>query len=154
MSVPVVRYCVDTSAWLDGWQRYYPIGSFPTLWDRIEDLIHAQRLWWAEEVAHEIRDADLVRWLGPHTRTVVDTASIWVDATNILNRFNPSLNPKGIMNADPFVIAAAQRLSLSIVTGEKPSGGSHHHKLPDVCRSMGLSSMNLLGMIKREGWTF
>ena len=29
-------YCVDTSGWLDGWQRNYPPDVFPTLWNRAE----------------------------------------------------------------------------------------------------------------------
>jgi hypothetical protein len=59
MGDPPPRYCIDTSAWLDGWTRYYPITTFPSLWDKIEALIVDGRILWAEEVAHEILDQDL-----------------------------------------------------------------------------------------------
>ena len=34
-------YCVDTSGWLDGWQRHYPPDVFPTLWAKIDALVTA-----------------------------------------------------------------------------------------------------------------
>lgn len=32
-------YCVDTSGWLDGWQRHYPKDVFPSLWTKLDELI-------------------------------------------------------------------------------------------------------------------
>src|ERR1022692_867540 len=34
-------YCIDTSALVDGWIRYYPPDVFPPLWTKLEDMIHA-----------------------------------------------------------------------------------------------------------------
>ena len=146
------RYCIDTSAWLDGWTRYYPIATFPSLWDRIEALILSGRILWAEEVAHEILDRDLKDWLNPHAAAVIETATIWHPAQTILQRFNPDLHQRGIGGADPFVIAAAEAHSLLVVTGEKSSAG--RPKIPDVCDSLSIQHSSFLRMLQREGWQF
>ena len=90
-------YCLDTSAWLDGWKRYYPIETFPTIWDRVEGLIQAGRLFWAEEVALEILDQDLKTWLTPHASAVIETAVIWSPAQTLQQRFNADLHEKEIL---------------------------------------------------------
>ena len=152
MTAPPRRYCLDTSAWLDGWRRYYPITTFPSLWHRVGDLILAGRLFWTEEVAAEILDDDLLDWLAPHSASVVATAAIWSSAQAIQQQFNAELHEKGIVGADAFVIAAAQVHSLLVVTGEKRSAG--RPKMPDVCDRLDIQHMSFLRMIQREGWTF
>ncbi len=145
-------YCFDTSAWLDGWRRYYPIATFPSLWDRVEALIVAGRVFWAEEVAHEIRDQDLRDWLDPHAEAVIETAALWGPAQSILQRFHADFHVRGIIGADPFVIAAAQSRSLLVVTGEKGSSG--RPKIPDVCDRLNIQHMTFLRMLQQEGWQF
>ena len=152
MGDPPSRYCIDTSAWLDGWTRYYPIATFPSLWDKIEALIRSGRILWAEEVAREILDQDLSGWLNPHPAAVIETATIWFPAQAILRSFNPDLHQRGIVGADPFVIAAAQAQSLLVVTGEKSSTG--RPKIPDVCDSLNVQHLSFLRMLQREGWRF
>ena len=34
-----MKFCIDTSAWLDGWARDYPPDVFPSLWEKIDELI-------------------------------------------------------------------------------------------------------------------
>jgi hypothetical protein len=52
-------YCVDTSAWLDGWQRHYPPDVFPSFWTKLDELITAGDIISSEEVYVEIqRKAD------------------------------------------------------------------------------------------------
>ena len=33
------KYSFDSSGFIDAWNRYYPIDLFPTLWDRIANLL-------------------------------------------------------------------------------------------------------------------
>jgi hypothetical protein len=47
-------YCVDTSAWLDGWARDYPPDVFPSLWDKLAECILAGTLKCSEEVYVEL----------------------------------------------------------------------------------------------------
>lgn len=39
MKISEAHYSFDTSALIDGMERFYPIGNFPALWDRFDDLI-------------------------------------------------------------------------------------------------------------------
>lgn len=112
----------------------------------------AGRILWAEEVALEILDQDLRDWLKPHASAVIETAAIWSSAQTILQRFNAEYHIKGIVGADPFVIAAAQAQSLLVVTGEKSSTG--RPKIPDVCDRLNIQHLNFLRMLQQEGWQF
>ena len=152
MEADLPRYCLDTSAWLDGWNRYYPIETFPSVWDRVQSLVEAGRIFWAEEVAIEILDKDLKIWLAPHASAVVETAIIWESAQAIQRSFNADLHVKGIYGADSFVIAAAQFRSLVVVTGEKRSTG--RPKIPDVCDQIRIQHLSFLKMLQQEGWRF
>jgi hypothetical protein len=51
-------YCVDTSAWMDGWQRYYPQDVFPSLWTRLDELIGTGQIISSEEVYVELKKKD------------------------------------------------------------------------------------------------
>jgi hypothetical protein len=51
-------FCVDTSAWLDGWRRYYPRDVFQTLWANIEALVDSGEILASEEVYVEIAKKD------------------------------------------------------------------------------------------------
>ena len=63
-------YCVDTSAWLDGWRRYYPRDVFPTLWTKIEGLVATGQIISSEEVYVELakKDDDLHGWIKARKR--------------------------------------------------------------------------------------
>jgi len=38
-------FCVDTSALIDGLERYYPEVTFPALWKHIAQLVEDGRRW-------------------------------------------------------------------------------------------------------------
>ena len=47
-------YCVNTSGWLDGWQRHYPPDVFPSLWSKLDELIKNGEIISSEEVYIEL----------------------------------------------------------------------------------------------------
>jgi len=51
-------YCVDTSALIDGLERYYPEENFPGLWTKVDSLIKDGRFLISEEVWEELRQKD------------------------------------------------------------------------------------------------
>lgn len=59
-----MAYCIDTSAILDGWVRYYPREVLPTLWDNLGAMIARQRLTAPDEVLKELAKNDdaLCEW--------------------------------------------------------------------------------------------
>ena len=60
--------------------------------------------------------------------------------------------------ADAYVIALAQARGGLVVTAEtsasQKSKPKRPHYIPDVCRDLGIPCINMLGLMRREGWTF
>jgi hypothetical protein len=58
--------------------------------------------------------------------------------------------------ADPFVIATAERLGKGtvVVTGEKRRGKLDTPKIPDVCDMRGIRPITFLEMLRELGWKF
>ena len=52
------------------------------------------------------------------------------------------------------MIAVAKIRKLSVVTGEKRKGNPARPKIPDVCEAYGIKCLNLLELMKSEGWKF
>ncbi len=54
----MASYSLDTSALIDGIERFYPRRNFPVLWDNIDELIAGGRLLISEEVWLEAQAID------------------------------------------------------------------------------------------------
>ncbi len=153
-------YCIDTSAWLDGWARDYPQEVFPSLWDKLAESIEAGVLKCSEEVYVELekKDDGLHDWLKAHKQVVVPIDE-GIQATVLqLLAIYPRLvdTHRNRSQADPFVIATAERLGRDtvVVTGEKPRGKLDTPKIPDVCEVRGLRCITFLDMLRELGWKF
>lgn len=48
-------YCIDTSSLIAAWQERYPVENFPAFWDKMDDLIEAERLKAPVDVLYEIK---------------------------------------------------------------------------------------------------
>jgi Domain of unknown function (DUF4411) len=160
MSDEPPSYSFDTSAIIDGRERYYPVDRFPALWQQIDDLVHVQRLFISEEVWEEAhkRDAVAAQWCDEHGKDslVIPTdAAIAREVQEILQQ-NPRLvmNLKGRNRADPFVIAVARLRSATVVTGEGSDGTPARPKIPYVCQQYSIPCVRLLDVIRAEGWSF
>jgi hypothetical protein len=159
MSAPPT-YSVDTSALLDGLERYYPQVSFPALWSKVDDLIAGRRFLISEEVWEEARahDAAAKTWCDGHGKAsiVVPTdAVIAKEVQEILTAF-PKLvaNLKGRNRADAFVIAVAKIKGAVVVTGEGPDGNDNRPKIPYICQQLRISCVRFLDIVRLEGWKF
>jgi len=153
-----MAYCIDTSAILDGWVRYYPRDVFPTLWDKLEKMIAEGRLVAPDEVLKELsrNDDDLHRWARLQDGMFCPLEDdVQIATTQILGTF-PKLvnNERNRSIADPFVIAVAKVRKLAVVTGEKRKGNTSRPKIPDVCEAYGIRCLTLLELMKSEGWKF
>ena len=153
-------YSVDTSALIDGLERYYPEDTFPALWERVDELIAVGRFVMSEEVWDEARARDEAakRWCDSRgkARMVVPTdGAILNEVTNIVGRY-PKLvkNLKGRNRADAFVVAVARIRSGVVVTGESANGTADRPKIPYICSQMGLKCVRFLELVKLEGWKF
>lgn len=149
-------YSLDTSALLDGLERYYPESTFPALWERMDELMAQGRLLMSEEAWLEAQavDAPAKVWCVPRKDrlVVVTDPSIAVRVTAMASDY-PTWTVGTTNRADPFVIAVAQERSAIVVTGEK-SGSVQNPKIPFVCAVRGVECINFLGLIRSEGWVF
>lgn len=150
-------YSFDTSALIDGIERFYPPANFPALWDRVDELIGQGRLLISEEVWLEARavDAPLKDWCDEEARAqavVATNAEVAVAVGEIMEAF-PQWAVAGRNRADPFVVGLAECTGAVVVTGEKP-GGPANPKIPYVCGVRDVQVMKFVDVIKTEGWTF
>ena len=152
-------YCVDTSALIDGLERYYPEDNFPGLWERVDGLIADGRFFISEEVWEELQQKDerAKEWGLPRkNQLVIPTDGAVTAATQGILREHPLLvkNMKGRNRADPFVIAVAQIRGANVVTGEGSNGNARRPKIPYVCDQLNMISIRFLEMVRGEGWRF
>jgi hypothetical protein len=137
--------------------RFYPKEVFPSLWQRIEALVEAGDLGASEEVLVEISQVDdaLHDWCRarPTMFRPTDT-TIQADVARLQTGYPGFVPATGASRADPFVVATAIATGTTVVTQEKLSPPNGRPKIPNVCDGEGVVWMNLLSMIRAEGWTF
>jgi len=66
----------------------------------------------------------------------------------------PPIRLRNSAGADPFVIALARVHGGVVVTEETQSRNLTKPKIPDVCDSMGVPWLNLMGFVQEQGWVF
>lgn len=153
----MTRYCIDTSALIQPLEKRYPVDVFPTLWERVDELISEGRF-----VAPDIVLDELGR--------VSDNASAWGKARRgifvemddrllregqaIIRRFPRIVERrKRRSQADPFVVGLAKLDRLVCVT-EEEQGSATNVRIPFVCGELSVSCIDFLEMMRREGWRF
>ena len=151
-------YSVDTSALIDGIERFYPRRNFPQLWDRMDALIGEGRMHISEEAWTEATavDAPVREWCeeegaGRNRSVYPTTAEVATIAGEIGAQF-PHWVTQGRKNgADPFVIAVAEVEAGMVISGEV-SGGSGKPKIPYVCGQRQVRHGRLVDLIRGEDW--
>ena len=150
--------CVDTSGWLDGWERHYPPDVFPSLWTKLDALITANDIFSSEEVYGELQKKadDLYDWVKDRKHMLIPlTEEIQGRAAELLGEFPRLVDTlRGRSKADPFVIATAMELGAVVVTGEVLTGKMDKPRIPDVCQVKGIPWMTFLQMIRELKLTF
>ena len=146
------------------WQsRYYPLDVFVTLRTRIEELIDGSDFQAVELVKEEINSVgtpDLKKWAASHTDLFVPLApEIQLEGASIEAKYPDLVDAKSpYQSADAYVIAFA-KLRGGVVISQETSvhekrNPPKKHYIPDVCRDLGLPCINLLGLMRRQKWTF
>jgi len=152
-------YSVDTSALIDGLERFYRPLSFPSLWIRVDQLIAEGRLLCSEEILEEatLRDLPAKEWcLQRKEQLIVPTdAAVATEVQALLGKY-PAMtkNLKGRNRADPFVVVVASMRGATVVTGEGQGGSASRPKIPWVCHELGIPCVQLADVITQEGWAF
>jgi hypothetical protein len=160
---PKPLYCIDTNSLMDWQARFYPTDIFAGVLARMDMLAEEARLI-APELVHEevgvVGTPELVSWTKAHKGMFVPNAVVLTGALAIQRRFPGLLDPKAAYEeADAYIIALAQGSPNGIVvTQETPASEKNRprrtHFIPDVCRELGIPCISILGMMRKEGWTF
>jgi hypothetical protein len=146
------------------WQaRFYPTDVFVGLQKRIEELIAGGKLRAPQIVREELEAVgtpDLKRWARSQGGLFVPLEpELQNEAAAIQARYPELVDARsGHESADPWVIALAKLQGWTVVSQETSANEKRKppksYYIPDVCRDLGLSCINLLGLMRREGWTF
>lgn len=151
-------FCLDTSAWLDGWVRDYPEEVFPSLWEKLAECISSGQVRCSEEVYVELekKDDGIHDWLKKHKQVIVPIDEKIQQIVSALLTEHPRLVDtfRQRSQADPFVIATAESLGAVVVTGEKARGKLDIPKIPDVCEQRKIPCISFLQMLRELGWKF
>lgn len=149
-------YCIDTSSLIAAWQERYPIDNFPVFWAKMDGLIEAERLVSPIEVLNEMkkRSDELHAYLKDRKAMFRELSDdVQIEAGQILSQFPRLVGEKKLRtSADPFVIALARVEGWQIVTEEKPSYNMQRPMIPDVCGQLGITTIDILQVIKSEKW--
>jgi len=154
-----LKYCLDTSAIIDAAIRWYPPDVFPSFWIRLEQLSVRNELISHEQVLLELekKEGDVAHeWGLEHKELFLEpTDEIESMVVEVMSRF-PEIakGAKGQYFADPFVIATAKVYDATVVTGERETANFSKPRIPDICRKWSVSCINLLDLIRAEGWQF
>jgi hypothetical protein len=146
------------------WQaRHYPLDVFDTLRQRIESLIATGQVRAVDLVREEI-DAvgtpGLRTWAKTQKDLFVPLApEVQIEAAAIEAAYPDLMDPKSPhQSADAYVIALAKAHQAVVVSQETSAQEKRKpprdHYIPDVCRDLGIACINLLGVMRREQWTF
>ncbi|MBX3310770.1 MAG: DUF4411 family protein [Cryobacterium sp.] len=151
-------YSLDTSALIDGIERFYPIRNFPQFWARMDELISEGRLQvseeaWAEAVSV---DAPVKKWCEEkgeerHQAIYYTSPEVTAIVGAIVSNYPQWVIQGGKNGADPFVIAVAEIESGMVISGEI-NGGPSKPKIPYVCGQRGTPHGRLVDLIRNEDW--
>ena len=127
-----------------------------------DDLVNAKQLFAPALVRAEldkVGNAGLRQWTDDYARIFVPTEELLKQAQVIQRQFPGLLDPRAeFEEADAYVIALARLRDGIVITEETPASEKRNprrtHFIADVCRDLGIPCINLLGLMRREGWRF
>ena len=151
----------DTSSFIV--LKNFYVGTFATLWARIDGLVSAGTLVSVREVLNELQnynETDFIQDWAKRNRSIFRVPSnpelLLVQRILAVPHFQALIGNKAILQgtpvADPFVVAAAMHAGATGVTEEalKPNAA----KIPNVCQHFNVPCVNLEGFMAQQGWTF
>ena len=157
-------YCIDASS-LINLKQYYRRKVFSGVWDKIEEMVRADRLIAPDEVRREIEKDDVLGpWAKKNKKMFRKLDQEQTDTAKDVITLFPNLAKPGKFGpaADPFVVTLARlevrRASSSLLQQESRcvvvTDERHTHRIPVACKHYNLSCVSLVDLFDREGWKF
>ena len=165
----VAVYTIDSDALMEIFSDNSPFSKtvMTGLWDRILEQIAKERIISHKEVHLEIktdgiRGLELFDWAQANKHVFKDHD--WDDESAVIKLMSPRYSAfvdgdkSSAEHADPWLVAQAKCRGLTVITQENRSNSPHieRYKIPNICADplFGVDCLDLLGLIKKEGWRF
>lgn len=149
-----MSYCIDTNIFIDAGERYYPPDIVPGFWENLDGLIGAGRLKAPEMLIEELerKDDDWRQWVYARKETLIVPMDLpQVEAVKrVMAIYQAQSSNVSRVTGDPFFIALALAQGLTVVTSESERKGKV--KIPKICAALGVPSISLLELMRRENW--
>lgn len=152
-------YSIDTSAWIDAWNKDHPPDVFPSLWKRVESGIASGLIVASKTVLTELEEQDdaLLAWATQQKGLFLeDEEAVQIFVTEFYRHY-PVSNvdwTKRLIGADLFVVGRARQNGFAVVTSENPSNDPLRPKIPEACKHCGVRSLRFVEMAREQKWAF
>lgn len=158
-------YIIDTSS-LVKLNRENPLDVYPSVWQKLESLITADRLIAPKEVLNEIsqNDDQLTKWIKKQKKMFKEPTQKQIESVQQILKDHPALiDVDRKFDADPWVIALAVEMATStqqtlfqikriVITEEKLRGDREN--IPFVSSKLSIEAIDIITMFRAEGWKF
>ena len=152
-----MKYIFDSNVFITLQQRQ-PIDLYPSVWEKVGNLMEAGTIISSQEVLDEILagNDELASWAKMRSECFVPTLEeIQLEARCILKEYRGLVEGGKKKNtADPFVIAIAKISAASVVTEEGRTNNLNSPKIPDVCSELAIPCMNFVAFAREMKFSF
>ncbi len=156
-------YLLDANTLIDANRDYYPLSRVPEFWEWLLDLGERDIVKIPLEIYDEITTGndDLVDWIKqPEVKS-----ALLLDAEVNVDQLRKVLD-EGYANdlsdveiesigMDPFLVAYAITEESKVITSEVSASSKkrHNRRVPDVCHSFGVTSLNTFQFIREQNFS-
>lgn len=150
-----IRYCLDTSFFINGWRKNYPIDVFPSVWSILDRNIRSGKVVSCDEVYREIshQKDDLFAWVKARKQCFLRvTDELTHQFGEVMHQFPNFAAMGGTTNAaDPWVVAQAHLIRATVVSDENSTEQmkkSKPPKIPNVCGALGIKCLKPIDLLR------
>jgi len=153
------KYILDANIFIEAKRRYYGFDLCPGFWEALIYHNSKGNIASIDRVRKELLAGkdDLAVWSRktPDLFASTDSSSV-INAYKIIirwvqnqSRFTDTAKSEFANNPDAWVIAYAKATDATVVTHEQPAARAKKIKIPDVCKAIGVQSINTFDMLKK-----
>lgn len=151
------KYVFDSNIFMNLQQRQ-PIDVYPSVWEKISELMKGGIIISSQEVYEEILVGEdyLSEWAKQRNEYFLPTDEETQKVVRDILLMHRGLVEGGKKknNADPFVIAVAKINGCTIVSEETPTNNPNSPKIPDVCSNLGINCINFVSFSREMKISF
>lgn len=153
----IAKYIIDTCSILNQKSgERYKRSLYKTGWEYIDNCIIQGKIVTCSEIAGEIKDKELQKWLYSKQCTILGIDNEIQENVKMIVTENPKMieftkSGNSSSSGDAFLIATAISYNLSVITEENKD---KQFKIPQICRRYGVQTYSLVDFWEKEGLVF